>query len=92
MGSYPMDVPKQDEMERKILQHLSSCGPIYKKELETWMKGENMPKNAGQALYANLVNSGKIARLTEHLSSSVVVGMPDDIAKIRLNAPSGTYR
>ena len=83
---------KQDEMERKILQHLSSCGPIYKKELETWMKGENMPKNMSEAVFSALLASRKIAKATERLTNRVLVGSPSAIFELLDNASPNTYR
>ena len=81
-----------DEMRRKILQHVTSRGHLYRSELEEWMYSQGMAKNKALTTYSGLIESGELAKITEHGTSKVIVGTPTEIYQMFSKAPAGTYR
>ena len=81
-----------DEMRRKILEHVTSKGCLYKSELDEWMRSQGMAVNKAQNTYSSLVESGELAKITEHATSRVIVGDPGAIHKMSANDLSGRFR
>ena len=81
-----------DEMRRKILEYVTSKGCLYKSELDEWMRSHGMAVNKAQNTYSSLVESGELAKITEHATSRVIVGDPDAIHKMSANDLSGRFR
>ena len=81
-----------DEMRRKILEYVTEKGHLYKSELDEWMRSQGMAVNKAQNTYSSLVESGELAKITEHATSRVIVGDPDVIHKMYANDVSGRFR
>ena len=81
-----------DEMRRKILEHVTSKGCLYKSELDEWMRSQGMAVNKAQNTYSSLVESGELAKITEHATSRVIVGDPAAIHKMYANDRSRRFR
>ena len=81
-----------DEMRRKILEHVSSKGCLYRSELEEWMYSQGMAKNKALTAYSGLVESGELAKITVKGTSKVIVGTPAEIERMLSEAPAGMYR
>ena len=85
-------IRQDEEQRRKIKEYVASKGPLPKTELVAWMRKQGISINRAQILYSSMLKSGDLAKVTEHLTSRVVVGIPSDIIKLHTNAPFGTYR
>ena len=81
-----------DEMRRKILEHVTSKGCLYRSELEEWMYSQGMAKNKALTAYSSLVESGELAKITVKGTSKVIVGTPVEIERMLSGAPAGMYR
>ena len=81
-----------DEMRRKILEFVISRRHLYKSELDEWMRSQGMAVNKAQNTYSSLVESGALAKITEHVTSRVIVGAPDEIRKMYANDIAGRFR
>ena len=81
-----------DEMRRKIMEFVISRRHLYKPELDEWMRSQGMAKNKAQSVYSSLVESGALAKITEHVTSRVIVGTPDEIRKMYANDIAGRFR
>ena len=81
-----------DEMRRKILEHVTSKGCLYRSELEEWMYSQGMAKNKALTVYSDLVESGELAKITVKGTSKVIVGTPAEICRMLAEAPVGMYR
>ena len=81
-----------DEMRRKILEYVISRGHLYKSELDEWMRSQGMAINKAQNTYSELVETGKLAKATEHATNKVIVGTPAHIVTMLENDMSGKYR
>ena len=81
-----------DEMRRKILEYVISRGHLYKSELDEWMRSQGMAINKAQNTYSELVETGKLAKATEHATNKVIVGAPAHILTMLENDMSGKYR
>jgi len=82
-----------DEMRRKILEHVTSKGYLYKSELDKWMRFEGMPKNTSQNIYSDMVQAKELARVKERRPNSavVVVGIPSAISKMLSESQPNKY-
>ena len=81
-----------DEMRRKILDHVTQKGHLYKSELDEWMRSQGMAVNKAQNTYSSLVESGELAKITEHATNKVLVGSPSHIITMLREDVSGKYR
>jgi hypothetical protein len=81
-----------DEMRRKILEFVISRRHLYKSELDEWMRSQGMAVNKAQNTYSSLVESGALAKITEHATNKVVVGSPSHILTILKDDITGKYR
>ena len=81
-----------DEMRRKILEYVISRGHLYKSELDEWMRSQGMAINKAQNTYSELVETGKLAKATEHATNKVIVGAPAHILTMLENDMAGKYR
>ena len=79
-------------MRRKILEHVTSKGCLYKSELDEWMRSQGMAVNKAQNTYSSLVESGELAKITVKGTSKVIVGTPVEIERMLSGAPVGMYR
>jgi hypothetical protein len=79
-------------MRRKILEYVISRRHLYKSELDEWMRSQGMAVNKAQNTYSSLVESGALAKITEHVTSRVIVGTPDEIRKMYANDIAGRFR
>ena len=75
-----------------ILDYVTSKGYLYRSELEEWMYSQGMAKNKALAAYSDLVESGKLARITVRSTSKVIVGTPSHILTMLRDDISGKYR
>ena len=75
-----------------ILDYVTSKGYLYRSELEEWMYSQGMAVNKAQNTYSSLVESGELAKITEHATSRVIVGDPGAIHKMSANDLSGRFR
>ena len=75
-----------------ILDYVTSKGYLYRSELEEWMYSQGMAKNKALAAYSDLVESGKLARITVRSTSKVIVGTQSEIVRMLSEAPAGMYR
>ena len=82
---------REAEIQRKVLEHITSKGYIYKTDLESWIR-ENITTNKIQEIYNSLIRNGVIRRIVENKTNRVVVGMPVEIFKLLSASPSGMYR
>ena len=53
-----------DEMRRKIIEHVTSKGCLYKSELDEWMRSQGMAKNTAQSIYSDMVKSMELVKVT----------------------------
>ena len=79
-------------MRRKIMEFVISRRHLYKSELDEWMRSQGMAVNKAQNTYSSLVESGALAKITEHATNKVIVGSPSHILKILKDDISGRYR
>ena len=56
------------------------------------MRSQGMAVNKAQNTYSSLVESGELAKITEHATSRVIVGDPGAIHKMSANDLSGRFR
>ena len=82
---------KAIEIRKQILDHVTSLGHIYKRDLDEWRVEKGLPENTYRVTCASLVNDGELAKIKERLSGFVVLGTPTEIYKILRSAPKGTY-
>ena len=82
---------KAIEIRKQILDHVTSLGHIYKRDLDEWRVEKGLPENTYRVTCASLVNDGELAKIKERLSGFVVLGTPTEIYKILQSAPKGTY-
>ena len=75
-----------------ILDYVTSKGYLYRSELEEWMYSQGMAKNKALTTYSGLIESGELAKITEHGTSKVIVGTPTEIYQMFSKAPAGKYR
>ena len=75
-----------------ILDYVTSKGYLYRSELEEWMYSQGMAKNKALAAYSGLVESGELAKITEHATNKVIVGTPSHILTMLRDDISGKYR
>ena len=75
-----------------ILDYVTSKGYLYRSELEEWMYSQGMAKNKALAAYSGLVESGELAKITEHATNKVLVGSPSHIITMLREDVSGKYR
>ena len=83
---------RYESIQQKIKEHLTSKGPIFKSELEDWMRTQGGSKNVAQSLYSSMLKNGDLAKVTEHLTNRVYVGTQEAIAKLLAESPPETYR
>ena len=81
-----------DDMRRKILKHVTEKGHLYKSELYEWMRSQGMAVNKAQNTYSSLVESGELAKITEHATSRVKVDDPAAMHKMYANDRSRRFR
>ena len=79
-------------MRRKILEHVTSKGCLYKSELDEWMRSQGMAKNTAQSIYSDMVKSMELVKVTEHLTNKVVVGIPSAISNMLSESQPDRYR
>ena len=83
---------KEREKKCKLtLDFVASKGVLYRSELEEWMCA-NIKKNMRGIVYKDLIDSGRLLKMTERLSSKALVGIPNKICQMRMEAPPETYR
>ena len=75
-----------------ILDYVTSKGYLYRSELEEWMYSQGMAKNKALTAYSGLVESGELAKITEHATNKVIVGTQSEIVQMLSEAPAGMYR
>ena len=83
---------RYESIQQKIKEHLTSKGPIFKSELEDWMRTQGWSKNVAQSIYSSMLKNGDLAKVTEHLTNRVYVGTQEAIAKMLAVSPPETYR
>ena len=56
------------------------------------MRSQGMAVNKAQSTYSSLVESGELAKITEHATNKVLVGSPSHIITMLREDVSGKYR
>jgi hypothetical protein len=56
------------------------------------MRSQGMAVNKAQSTYSSLVESGELAKITEHATNKVLVGSPSHIITMLREEVSGKYR
>ena len=83
---------RYESIQQKTKEYLTSKRPIFKSELEDWMRAQGLSKNVAQSIYSSMLKNGDLAKVTEHLTNRVYVGTQEAIAKMLAESPPETYR